>query len=149
MYKCQVCNKLVTKDEGVTTLNGYWVCDNNSCRILREDNESIERDKKMKVSYYKVGCEPETIEIENSLEALQELVGGYIEVVTIDRTKSILLICNEEGRIDQLPKNRLVKKENGKIVDIIYGDFFICQSKGEDFCSIEDQNIDAVKKHFC
>ena len=39
-------------------------------------------------------------EIENTLEDLQELVGGYIEAVTIEEG---VVICNEEGLIKGLP----------------------------------------------
>lgn len=43
------------------------------------------------------------IEIENTLEALQKAVGGYIETVTI--LEDVTLICNEEGRLMELPYN--------------------------------------------
>lgn len=43
-YKCEVCGKLITEDEGcTTTINGLWVCDNDSCRTLDEDNNATER----------------------------------------------------------------------------------------------------------
>jgi hypothetical protein len=42
-FKCQVCGKLISEDEGITTLNGLWVCDKDSCRILNEENQAIER----------------------------------------------------------------------------------------------------------
>ena len=38
--------------------------------------------------------------IENSLEALQDFVGGYIETVTINN--DFVIICNEEGRLQDL-----------------------------------------------
>lgn len=41
--------------------------------------------------------------IDNTLEALQKIVGGYIEVVTL--APDLALICNEEGRIYGLPLN--------------------------------------------
>lgn len=41
--------------------------------------------------------------IENNLEKLQEIVGGYIETVTI--TNDICIVCNEEGRIKKLAEN--------------------------------------------
>lgn len=39
-YKCACCGKFITENEGITTLEGLWVCDNNSCRILNNDNDS-------------------------------------------------------------------------------------------------------------
>lgn len=50
-------------------------------------------------------AEPETAylqerEIDNTLEAMQKIVGGYLETVTLD--KDVVLICNEEGRLMNL-----------------------------------------------
>lgn len=43
------------------------------------------------------------IDIDNTLEALQKAVGGYIETVTL--FEDVTLICNEEGRLMDLPYN--------------------------------------------
>ena len=57
----------------------------------------------MKAIRKKPGCEPELIDIENTLEALQAEVGGYIETVTI--SANAVVICNEEGLLRGLPFN--------------------------------------------
>lgn len=57
----------------------------------------------MKILRKKVGCEPEIVEVENTLEALQREVGGYIETVTI--TRDACIVVNEEGIINDLPFN--------------------------------------------
>ena len=57
----------------------------------------------MKAIRKKIGCAPEIIEVENTLKALQQEVGGYIEVVTLPYGAA--LICNEEGCIIGLPDN--------------------------------------------
>lgn len=41
-YQCMVCGKFIANDEGITTLSGLWVCDNDSCRTLDDDNEATE-----------------------------------------------------------------------------------------------------------
>ncbi len=41
--------------------------------------------------------------ISNSLESLQEIVGGPIETVTL--SADLCIICNEEGRLRNLPYN--------------------------------------------
>ena len=43
--------------------------------------------------------------VDNTLEALQKEVGGYIETVTIPGQEGIVFICNEEGRLMGLPEN--------------------------------------------
>ena len=43
------------------------------------------------------------VEIDNTLESLQEIVGGYIETVTMP--DKIVIICDEEARIIAKPYN--------------------------------------------
>lgn len=57
----------------------------------------------MKVIRKKPGCEPEIIDIDNTLEALQTEVDGYIETVSL--STDAVVICNEEGRLRGLPYN--------------------------------------------
>lgn len=57
----------------------------------------------MKVIIKQPGKEPEVAEIENTLPALQQVVGGYIETVTL--AADCCIICNEEGRLQELPYN--------------------------------------------
>ena len=57
-------------------------------------------------------------EIENSLEAMQAAVGGYIQTASL--TKGIDIVCNEEGHLIGLPVN--------KNFPSIVGDFFLISS---------------------
>ncbi len=57
----------------------------------------------MKVIRKKPCCEAEVIDIDNTLEALQAEVGGYIETVAI--ATDAVVICNEEGLLRGLPYN--------------------------------------------
>lgn len=50
----------------------------------------------MKVLKYAVNKEPELINIENGLEAMQYEVDGYIETVAFPSVNAVL-VCNEEG----------------------------------------------------
>ena len=62
--------------------------------------------------------------IDDSLEAMQNIVGGLIEVATIFED-DVALICNEEGKIINLPPNRVLEDEDGNVLDIIQGTFFL------------------------
>ena len=55
----------------------------------------------MKVVVMKPDALPDVQDIPNTLEALQDLVGGYVEVVTVG--DNVAVVCNEEGRLDGLP----------------------------------------------
>lgn len=57
----------------------------------------------MKAIRKKPGCEPELIDIDNTLKALQTEIGGYIETVTI--ASDVVVICNEEGVRLGMPYN--------------------------------------------
>jgi len=63
-------------------------------------------------------------EIPNTLEALQEAVGGYIETVTMP---DFVVICNEYGRILCLDQNCLI---NGVV---FVGPIVIAGVDGENF----------------
>lgn len=78
---------------------------------------------------------PELTSIENKLEAFQHAVGGYIETV-FPFPDDVVLICNENGKIDRLPYNRALRDIDGDIVDIIRGTFLLAGTGGEDFADI-------------
>lgn len=82
----------------------------------------------MKAIRKKPGAQPEIIEVDNTLAALQTEVGGYIEVITLPYGAA--LICNEEGRILGLP-------DNGRVcgVDVV-GTALIVGVNGEEFCDV-------------
>ena len=88
-------------------------------------------------------CEPDEqariVEIGNSLSAMQNAVGGYIEQVRL--TENVSLICNDEGKINGLPLNRAVCDDKGNIVDIIAGPFFICANGVDEFKSLSDKQL--------
>ena len=65
---------------------------------------------------------------ENSLEAFQEAVGGYIETVTV--AIDLVIICNEEGRLKGLPYNCTAFG-----VDFV-GAVVVAGVKGDEFASI-------------
>ena len=49
---------------------------------------------------------PKEIELDNTLEAMQEFVGGLIECITLSDTGSeVTLVCNDEGKLLGLPLN--------------------------------------------
>ena len=87
----------------------------------------------MKAIRKKTGCAPEIVEVENTLEALQQEVGGYIEVITLPYGAA--LICNEEGRILGLP-------DNGRVcgVDVV-GTILVVGRDRDEFCDVRGAGI--------
>ena len=74
----------------------------------------------------------EIIEIENTLEALQAAVGGYIETVRL-RVGDAVMIVNEEGLLLGLPYNTLASGFAGRA---IVGTAIIVGVNGEEFTDI-------------
>ena len=94
--------------------------------------------------------EPRVEEIDGSLEGMQKLVGGLIEVVSpFPDDPDTVVVCNEEGKLMNLLPNRFLKDENGEPYDVICGDFFVLGS-GEDgdFASLTKTQIDRCLKEY-
>lgn len=86
----------------------------------------------------------EVREIPDTLEAMQQTVGGYIESVSFEREA---IVCNEQGKLLGLPYNRPLLDESGLIpLDILQGTFFITGVSGESFVSLTDEQIQRYKK---
>ena len=87
---------------------------------------------------------PKEIEIENTLEAKQNLVGGYIECTYLQNDPDVVIICNEEGKINGMKLNRYIGH------DIIAGPFLIVGDDYEngDFKSLNDDQILRYKMRF-
>lgn len=105
-------------------------------------------DSKIKVLLVEPEKYPKEIVIDDSLEAMQEVVGGDIEEY-MPYDDDVAIICNEEGKMRGLPLNRAVyMQDNDKkeMVDIICGKFFICYAppESESFQSLPD---DMMKKY--
>lgn len=77
---------------------------------------------------------PYVTHIEDSLKNMQQIVGGYIEAVTL--TEDCALICNEEGLLLGLPDNKSVCFHG------IVGDAFLVGVDGEEFCDLSDESKD-------
>lgn len=65
--------------------------------------------------------------VANELETLQRWVQGYIETVTLSTGPTVVLICNEEGRIVGLTPNCRINGE------MILGTILLVGVKGEEF----------------
>ena len=92
---------------------------------------------------------PVIAKIDDTLEAMQKVVGGYIEVV-YPFDDHVALVCNEEGKLSGLPLNRALYAENGEVYDIIAGTFFLCGAPvdSEHFKSLTCRQIRKFTKRF-
>jgi hypothetical protein len=90
--------------------------------------------------------------IPNTLEAQQELVGGYIEIIRMGNTEtggSVAITLNEEGKLIGLPNNRMILSRNGIGSDVLVGTFFITAFNMQgDNISLKDHECNEFIKKF-
>lgn len=101
--------------------------------------------EKINVLLIEPGKYPKQIEIEDTLEAMQETVGGYIEEY-MPFDDEIAIVCNEEGKMNGAELNRAIYSDDKEILDIIAGKFFIAYApiESESFLSMPK---DLMKKY--
>lgn len=89
-----------------------------------------------------IGEKGKIVEIENELEPLQKVVGGSIEVLPLPN--DMVLICNEMGKVNNLPLNFVITF--GNYVDAIVGNaIFMGDSKDHtDFIDLSDEQIELL-----
>ena len=122
------CNKKIAPEAGTPETKG----------IEKSTDTSIaDTEKKIKVVVQNPGELSRIVTVPNTLEALQELVGGYIEVVGIGN--GLLLVMNEEGKIRGLPESVRC------LYDTIVGPVFITADKDEDFRSLTTEEIQIAR----
>lgn len=92
----------------------------------------------MKIIKLLPGKEPERMEVENTLEALQKEVEGKIEAVTVSTDLAIL--CNEEGIWLMMKPNRVIMGHH------FVGPVLFVGVDGEKFCSLSEEGMEWVEK---
>jgi len=85
--------------------------------------------------------------IDNELEAFNKIVGGYLELIPIGRTRKgakVAVHVNEEGKIHDLPFNRNIVG-----FDILVGTFFITAFNLEgDYISLTNEEAEKYIRVF-
>ena len=101
----------------------------------------------MNVLMVEPGKAPYETQIGNDLRSMQGAVGGYIQAV-YPYEEPVVLVCNEEGKLDGLPLNRALHDANGDIYDIIAGTFFIAGLGESDFTDLPHELAERFAEQF-
>ena len=89
--------------------------------------------------------------VDNSLEAEQAYVNynephGLIAVVSI--TDEIDVICNDEGKLKNLPINRFLISDDGVVLDMLVGNIMCVRHNSDGaFTSIKEDDIPIIESH--
>lgn len=101
--------------------------------------------EKIKIVLLEPGKVARVTEIDASLKGMQNIVGGNIDVVSLD---DVLIIHNREGKERNLPFNRGLCDEAGKVQDVISGTCFVCGVIEDNFGSLSDKQTEEYLKRF-
>lgn len=104
----------------------------------------------MKVLVIKPMEEPFVKHISGSLNSMQKIVGGTIQAIYPFENLEIALICNDDGKLINLPLNRALDDKDGILFDIVAGTFFLCRAPAdsENFESLTDEQIKTYREQF-
>lgn len=83
---------------------------------------------------------PYEASIPHELAAMQQTVGGLIEVVR--NGDGTLLVCNEEGKLLGMAGNRRIPG------DVLAGPFFVVGDAGETFRSLTEEELERYRERF-
>ena len=92
--------------------------------------------EKIKVLLIEPMTEPRLVEVDDTLEELQRLVGGSI-AATFPWKDPVALVFNDNGVEECLLPNRVLEEYK----DVLLGSFFICGLGTEEFQSIPDDLV--------
>ena len=88
---------------------------------------------------------PYVKEIDGELRTLQGEVGGYIEIFGLE--ENVDIICNEKGKISNLPLCRAIWQDDG-MIEVIAGKFLIIGLENDKFCSLSEEQIRKYTERF-
>lgn len=102
---------------------------------------------KMTVLMVEPGKAPYPKEIDSGLRSLQHEVGGYIEAV-YPYDDPVAIICNETGKLEQLPFNRALRDDHGEIYDFVMGNFMLAGLGEDNFTSLPQEYLEKYSQVF-
>lgn len=117
--------------------------------VIEDSFKIIDEDTKIKVLFIEPHKYPRVINLNDTLEDMQKLVGGDIEEY-MPFDDDVAIVCNEEGKLNGEELNRAIYGDDGQLLDIIAGKFFICYApiESERFLSMPDDLLKKYEKLF-
>lgn len=129
--------------------SGFYYCDRVGFKEVGFDKSLVPERNAMNVIMIEPGKEPRKAVIGTDLSAMQQAVGGYIEVYyPFDNDPSSCIVCNDSGKINNMLPNRAIYDGKGEMQDVIFGPFFICDGSKENLCGLTDDRIAAYSEVF-
>ena len=136
-----------SKDDAIQMVEDMWkdadiILDSENfvgVEYEADNGKEIEKTNELEVLLVEPGQYAKMTTIEAGLSSMQNIVGGNIQAAYFFE-EPVAIVCNEEGKINGSELNRAVKDENGKMLDIIAGTFFVCGLGDENFVSLQPEH---------
>lgn len=140
---------IVTHVDDMSQIHMQWENGSSLALNLEEDSFKVIEQDKLKVLLVEPHKYPKVVEIPHTLEAMQELVGGYIEEY-MPFDDDVAIVCNEEGKMMGEELNRAIYDKENQMIDIIAGKFFVCYApiESEKFLSLPKELEQKYHKRF-
>lgn len=136
--------------ESDTVEPGFYYCDTIGYQKISFEPELVTNccDKQtITVVMVEPGKVARTAKIGLKLEDMQKAVGGYIEAC-YPFEEEVCIVCNEEGKFNGMVPNRALYDDEKNIVDMIFGPFFICDCSGENFGSLNKEQLERYTEKY-
>lgn len=101
------------------------------------DTSVSQQAEKIKVVIKRPGKFSEVIQLENTLKAFQNAVGGHIEVVRL--LEDFVGIVDEEGKLKDKPINIILPK------GYMCGNIVVCKERNEEFVGLTTSEVVRVR----
>jgi len=128
---------------------GFYFCDTVGFQPVHFDPELTQEAAKKTITVVLVepGRQARIAEIDASLAGMQRVVDDDIEAF-YPFAEEVCIVCAECGKIEGKPLNRAIRDEDGDIMEIIAGTFFICDCSGESFGSLTQEQLARYTKQY-
>lgn len=128
---------------------GFYYCDSIGFKEIDFD-PSMTTEKPsstIKVVMLEPGKEAYVTDVGTRLEDLQKTVDGFIEAY-YPFEEEVCIVCNEEGKINGSAPCRGIYGDDGQLMDIVFGKFFICDCSGENFGSLSKEQLEKYTEQY-
>ena len=90
---------------------------------------------------------PMLVEIDHTLENLQNAVGGMVQAV-YPWEDPVAILADDDGKLKGYTPNRVLEDEDGKPYDILVGTFLIVGLSEDDFASLPEELAQKYEEMF-
>lgn len=88
------------------------------------------------------GVDAEIRIVDDKVETYQEIIGGHFQVINAPGIDGAMICVNEDGHRLNLPPNLIINGE------MIVGPIFFFSTKGTEFVSLTDDQIQQILRNF-